>query len=454
MGLSIVILAAGQGTRMRSSKPKVLQPLAGRSLLDHVIDCAERLEAKQTHVVYGFGGDQVTEALQHRDVSWVLQAEQLGTGHAVAQAIPEVDDADAVLVLYGDVPLVQPETLSPLVEGAQSGSLVILSAELDNPHGYGRIVRNNRGVVQEIVEQKDASPEQQAINEINTGLLAAPAKHLRRWLSELSNENAQGEYYLTDIAAMAVADNVPLEAIVAKNVAETQGINDKIQLAEAEAAHRVFQARKLMTQGATLIDPNRIDVRGEVTLGQDVSIDIDVILEGNVELGDGVQVGPYCHLKDVVVGEGTKIESHSVLDTAKVGQRCSIGPFARIRPGTQLAEEAKVGNFVETKKANIGKGSKVNHLTYIGDSDIGTNVNVGAGTITCNYDGANKHQTVIGDNAFIGSGTQLVAPVTVGAGANIGAGSVITKDAPANQLTVGRGRQVTIEGWSRPQKKR
>ncbi|MEM7280798.1 MAG: bifunctional UDP-N-acetylglucosamine diphosphorylase/glucosamine-1-phosphate N-acetyltransferase GlmU [Pseudomonadota bacterium] len=453
MSLSIVILAAGQGTRMRSSKPKVLQPLAGRALLEHVIDCAEGLDADSVHVVYGFGGDQVTDALSHRKVSWVLQAEQLGTGHAVAQAMPNVSDDDCVLVLYGDVPLVRTETLDPLVQGAKAGSLVILSARLDNPHGYGRIVRNTDGVVQSIVEQKDASPDQQKINEINTGLLAVPAKHLRRWLGSLSNNNAQGEYYLTDVAEMAVKDGVAIEAIVAADVAETQGINDKIQLAEAESTYRQMRTRELMVSGATLLDPSRVDVRGNVTIGKDVTIDVDVILEGEVVLGDGVTVGPFSHLKDVSIGADSNIHSHSVLDQALVGQRCNIGPYARIRPGTELADQAKIGNFVETKKAQIGEGSKVNHLTYVGDSIIGQNVNVGAGTITCNYDGANKHQTVIGDDAFIGSGTQLVAPVTVGSGANIGAGSVITKDAPADTLTVGRARQVEIKGWTRPTKK-
>lgn len=453
MSLSIVILAAGQGTRMRSSLPKVLQPLANRPLLDHVIDCAEKLEAESIHVVYGFGGDEVKAQLAHRNVNWVLQAEQLGTGHAVAQAMPAISDDDIVLVLYGDVPLTSPDTLRPLIEGAKDDALVILSADLNDPTGYGRIVRDTGGQVQSIVEQKDTNDEQKRIREINTGLLAAPAKRLRGWLKNLKNENAQGEYYLTDIAEMAARDKVGLEAVKASNVEETQGINDKKQLAEAEAAYRKICAERLMREGATLIDPNRIDVRGEVTIDADVIIDVNVIFEGNVSLGAGVRVGPFSYLKDVSVGANTEILSHCVLDQAVVGKACTIGPFARLRPATELADKAKIGNFVETKKVKVGEGSKVSHLTYVGDALIGRDVNVGAGTITCNYDGVNKHKTVIGDGAFIGSGTQLVAPVTVAEGATIGAGSVITHDTPANTLTVARGRQVSLENWTRPAKK-
>jgi len=452
MELHVVILAAGQGTRMKSVRPKVLQLLAGRPLLAHVLSRAGGLGAHATHVVYGHGGDAVPAAFPGQDVSWVLQAQQLGTGHAVAQAMPHIPDEASVLVLYGDVPLVEPATLRPLVETASAGRLALLSVVLDDPTGYGRIVRDGDGRVHRIVEQKDASAGELAIREVNTGILAAPAGRLRKWLAGLSSDNAQGEFYLTDVVALAVGDGVTVDAFEASSVVEVLGVNDRAQLALLEAALRRHHAEALMAAGVTLADPGRVDVRGRLSCGRDVVIDVNAVFEGDVELGDGVTVGPNAWIRDARIGDGTRIHPNTIVDGADVGPGCEIGPFARIRPGTVLADGVKVGNFVETKKSRIGRGSKVNHLSYIGDSEIGAGVNVGAGTITCNYDGVNKHQTVIGDGAFIGSNTALVAPVSVGEGATIGAGSTISKDAPPDQLTVARGRQVTVKGWKRPAK--
>ena len=453
MDLHVVILAAGQGTRMKSDRPKVMQPLAGRPLLAHVLARAEGLGAHATHVVYGHGGDAVPKAFAESGVGWVLQAEQLGTGHAVAQAMPQVPDEAVVLVLYGDVPLVDPATLRPLVGAACAGRLALLSVVLDDPSGYGRIVRDGDGQVHRIVEQKDASPGELAIREVNTGILAAPAGRLRRWLAGLSSDNAQGEYYLTDVVALAVADGVAVEAAEAPSIVEVLGVNDRSQLALLEDALRRQHAEALMAAGVTLADPARIDVRGRLSCGRDVVIDVNAVFEGDVELADGVTVGPNAWIRDARIGAGVCIHPNTIVDGADVGPGCELGPFARIRPGTVLADGVKIGNFVETKKSRIGKGSKVNHLTYVGDAEIGAGVNVGAGTITCNYDGVNKHRTVIGDGAFIGSNTALVAPVTVGERATIGAGSTISKDAPSDQLTVARGRQVTVKGWKRPEKK-
>ncbi len=452
MPLSIVILAAGQGTRMHSRYPKVLQPLAGRPLLGHVLDTAARLDADDTHVVYGFGGDQVREALAERDVSWHEQAEQLGTGHAVMQALPAIADDHTVLVLYGDVPLIRDQTLSSLVDAAGSNRLGLLKVTKDNPTGYPRNVRDTAGNVQRIVEQRDATREEGAIREINTGLVACPARLLRGWLERLSNDNSQGEYYLTDIVGFAVADRVPVHTVSAPTVAETLGINDKLQLADAERALRSRIAGELLRAGVTLSDPDRIDVRGELICGQDVQIDINAVFEGRVKLGDGVRIGPNCYIRDAEIEDESQILANCVIEEAHFGPRCMIGPFARVRPATYLGSGVKLGNFVEVKKSNIAKGSKVNHLTYIGDTTMGEGVNVGAGTITCNYDGARKHQTVIEDGVFVGSGTQLLAPVRVGEGAFIGAGSVVSKDAPGGQLTVARARQVTIKSWKRPKK--
>ncbi len=453
MPLSIVILAAGQGTRMHSRLPKVLQRVAGRPLLGHVIDAAERVEADAIHVVYGFGGDVVREALSERNVSWHEQAEQLGTGHAVMQAMPAIPGDHTVLVLYGDVPLIRSQTLAGLVDAAGADRLGLLTVSMDNPTGYGRIVRDAAGAVQCIVEQRDATREQGAIREINTGLIACPAHLLAGWLDRLSNENSQGEYYLTDVVGFAVGDGVPVHTVSAPTVAETLGINDKIQLAEAEKALRERNAQKLLEAGVTLIDPARIDVRGHLECGQDVEIDVNVVFEGNVKLADGVRIGPNCHIRDTEIEDDTQVFANCVIEEAHFGPRCLIGPFARVRPATFLGSQVKLGNFVEVKKSTIAKGSKVNHLSYVGDTTMGQGVNVGAGTITCNYDGANKHQTVIEDGVFIGSGTQLVAPVTLGEGATIGAGSVISREAPAGKLTVARSRQHTIEGWKKPVKK-
>ncbi|UCC14061.1 MAG: bifunctional UDP-N-acetylglucosamine diphosphorylase/glucosamine-1-phosphate N-acetyltransferase GlmU [Gammaproteobacteria bacterium] len=453
MNLDVVILAAGQGTRMRSRLPKVLQPLAGRPLLAHVMDMAAGLTAARLHVVYGHGGDQVPARFPDRQVSWVEQPEQLGTGHAVEQAMPGIADDASVLVLYGDVPLVRPETADSLIEAATRG-VALLTVRMDDPTGYGRIVRDRDGRVTSIVEQKDADEDERSIDEVNTGLMAAPADRLRDWLSRLDDANAQGEFYLTDIVALAVADGVPVEAVQAGDAEEVMGVNDKVQLAEAEAAVRRRRVEELMRQGATVADPGRIDVRGQVTCGQDVFLDVGVVLEGEVRLDDRAHVGPYCVVRDSHVGEDAVIHPHSVVEGAGVGAACSVGPFARLRPGAQLETGAKVGNFVEVKNSRLGEGSKANHLSYVGDTTVGRDTNIGAGTITCNYDGANKHRTVIGDRVFIGSGVELVAPVEVEEGATIGAGSTISKRAPAETLTVARSRQVSIRGWKRPTKKK
>ena len=451
--LSVVILAAGQGTRMRSHLPKVLHSLAGRPLLGHVIGTAQALDAAAIHVVFGHGGEQVREALGLPAVNWIEQAEQLGTGHAVAQATPTVPADHRVLVLYGDVPLITAETLRHLVAAGGSGAVSLLTAELPDPQGYGRIVRGADGNVLGIVEQKEATPQQLAIHEINTGMMSAPAKNLQQWLARLDNDNAQGEYYLTDIIAMAVADGVAVHTVRAPSEDEILGVNDRVQLAYLERRYQLRQAEKLMRAGVTLSDPARIDIRGTVEAGLDVVVDIDVILEGRVVLGDNVQVGAHCLLKETEVGAGAVIHPHSVVEQAVIGPGCQVGPFARIRPDTVLEAGARVGNFVEIKKSTVGEGSKINHLSYVGDAIIGREANIGAGCITCNYDGANKHQTIVGDRAFIGSDTQLVAPVEVGADAVIGAGSTITRTAPPGELTVSRARQTTVRVWKRPQKK-
>ena len=452
MALHVLILAAGQGKRMKSAHPKVLQPLAGRPLLAHVLGRALGLGAHATHVIYGHGGDAVPAAFPDADVRWVLQAEQLGTGHAVAQAMPGIPDDATVLVLYGDVPLIEAATLRPLVEAARKDRLALLGVRLEDPTGYGRIIRDAGGRVVRIVEQKDASPAELRVTEVNTGILAAPAGRLRHWLAGLSNTNAQGEYYLTDVVAMAVADGVTVEAMLAPTVAEVLGINDRAQLAGLETALRARITAELMDAGVTLVDPARVDIRGRVECGRDVVIDVNAVFEGVVELGDDVSIGPNVIIRDSRLGAGCRVLPNTLIEGADIGPGCELGPYARLRPGAELAAGVKVGNFVEIKKSSLGEGSKVNHLSYIGDSEIGTRVNVGAGTITCNYDGANKHRTVIGDDAFIGSNTALVAPVEIGAGATIAAGSTVSKDAPPGELTVARSKQVTVRGWKRPVK--
>ena len=453
MKLEIIILAAGQGTRMRSTQPKVLHPIAGRPMLTHVIDTAHALQANRIHVVIGHGAEQVRETIDvAHGMEWPVQEQQLGTGHAVAQAMPKVDPDAMVLVLYGDVPLIRRETLQDLLNRAD-GQVGLLTVMFDNPKGYGRILRNSQNGVTAIVEERDASEAQRAICEVNSGILCAPAARLNEWLARLDNGNAQGEYYLTDIIAMAVADGVKVTGVCAQDPIEVSGINDRLQLATMERNYQQRQAEGLMREGLSLIDPARFDLRGELQHGSDVVVDANVIIEGKVVLGERVYIGPNCYLRDVEIGDDSVIAAMSHLDGACIGQRCQIGPFARIRPGTELAAEARVGNFVEVKKSRIGTGSKINHLSYIGDTEMGAGVNIGAGTITCNYDGANKHKTVIGDNAFIGSDTQLVAPVSVGAGATIGAGSTITSDAPAEALTLSRTKQRSLANWKRPEKK-
>ena len=454
MDLSVVILAAGQGKRMNSDLPKVLQPLAGRPLLAHVLDTASGLDAAATCVVYGHGGEQVPEAFRDRvGVRWVRQAEQHGTGHAVAQAMPQVPDDHLVLVLYGDVPLVRRETLARLVAEAGRDTLSLLSVVLPDPSGYGRIVRDGAGNVARVVEHKDANAKERAIHEANTGLMCVPAGRLRQWLAALRNDNAQGEYYLTDVVVAAVRAGLTVHAVVAPTVNEVLGVNDKLQLAELETAYRRQRAVELMLAGATIVDPARFDARGPLEVGRDVCIDVNVVFEGSVKLGDRVRIGPNVVIRDSEIGDDTVVFPNCVIDRARIGNECNIGPFARFRPSSTLAAGVHIGNFVEVKNSDIGPGSKANHLTYLGDTTVGEKVNVGAGTVTCNYDGANKWRTEIGDRAFIGSGAMLVAPVKIGAGATIGAGSTITRDTPDDKLTIERSRQVTIDNWARPVKK-
>ena len=452
MNLHVVILAAGQGTRMRSKLPKVLHPVAGKPMLGHVIDCARSLSPTRIHVVIGHGAELVREQLAAEDIHWVLQTEQLGTGHAVAQALPGTEGADQVLVLYGDVPLLRAETLAQLSSQAGAQALGMLTVALADPTGYGRILRNEAGEVQAIVEQKDASAEQLRIREGNTGIMALPGKHAARWLGSLSNQNAQGEYYLTDVVAMAVAEQIPVEVAHAVDEYEVLGANNRVQLAVLEAEYRRRQAERLMTEGVSLADPARIDVRGDVRVGRDISIDINVVLEGRVVIEDDVIIESNCVLRDCHIGAGSHIKAFSHIDGAELATGCDVGPYARLRPGTRLQAGAKIGNFVETKKADIGAGAKVNHLSYIGDAVVGPDVNIGAGTITCNYDGANKHLTTIEEGAFIGTNTALVAPVTIGARATTAAGSTITANVPADTLAVSRARQRNIDGWKRPTK--
>jgi bifunctional UDP-N-acetylglucosamine pyrophosphorylase/glucosamine-1-phosphate N-acetyltransferase len=452
MQLSVVILAAGQGKRMNSDLPKVLQPLAGRPLLHHVIGTARDLRPTNIYVVYGHGGAQVQAALGAENVEWILQADQLGTGHAVMQAMCVIPDDHTVLVLYGDVPMIRTATLTKLVAAAAEGALSLLSVHLDDPAGYGRIVHNAAGQVRAIVEQKDASPEQLRIREVNSGLMAAPAGRLREWLLALGRDNAQREYYLTDVVAGAVQSGDRVVAVRCVNAAEVMGVNDKLQLAQVEASYRRERADELMLAGATLADPARIDIRGDVDVGRDVFIDVNAVLIGTVRLGKGVKIGPNCVISNSEIGAGTEVFANSVIDHASVAENCRIGPFARVRPETILHRDVHIGNFVEIKSSEIGAGSKANHLSYVGDARVGSGVNVGAGSITCNYDGQNKWPTLIEDRAFIGSGSMLVAPVRIGAGATIGAGSTITQNAPSGELSLTRAKQTAVAGWKRPAK--
>ena len=453
MGLSVIILAAGQGTRMCSELPKVLQLLAGRPMLAHVIDTSHALGSGDIAVVYGYGGELVPHTCGGDGSRWVQQAEQLGTGHAVQQAMPETPDGNQVLVLYGDVPLLTAATLQRLIDATAKNEVSLLTVDLDDPAGYGRITRVD-GNVTAIIEEKDASVEQRAVTEINTGVMLGPGKKLKDWLNAIDNNNAQGEYYLTDVVALAVADGVTVNGVKANEWVEVMGINDKKQLAEAERALQARQVNELMQQGVGFADPSRVDIRGKLTCGKDVFIDVNAVFEGDVSLGDGTRVESNNLIRDCELGIGTIVHSNCHLEGAATGDNCEIGPFARLRPGAVLANNVKVGNFVEIKKSTVADGSKVNHLTYIGDTEIGTDVNVGAGTITCNYDGVNKYKTTIGDNVFIGSGVNLVAPVEIGKGATIGAGSTITKPVAEDQLAVERSKQVSVPGWKRPTKKK
>lgn len=455
--LNIVILAAGQGKRMQSDLPKVLHRIAGKPMLAHVLDNARQLRPDRIVVVTGHGAERVQAAFQGQDdITFVLQSPQQGTGHAVQQGLPHLlggeAASDATLVLYGDVPLVQPDTLRRLLD-ARGGGLALLTETVADPAGYGRIMRNDAGDVLRIVEHKDASDAERAIREVNTGIVAAPTAQLRDWLGRISNDNAQGEYYLTDIVALSVSDNVPVRAAQPSAGWETLGVNSRAQQAELERAWQRELARRLLESGVTLADPDRFDLRGELICGRDVFIDVGCVFEGRVELADGVHVGPHCVLRNAVIGGATRIDAYTHIDEATVAGDARLGPYARLRPGAQIGPQAHVGNFVEIKKSVLGAGSKANHLAYIGDADIGERVNVGAGTITCNYDGVNKYRTVIEDDAFIGSDSQLVAPVTVGRGATLAAGTTLTRDAPAGKLTLSRVGQTTVEGWRRPQKK-
>ncbi|QHS10388.1 bifunctional UDP-N-acetylglucosamine diphosphorylase/glucosamine-1-phosphate N-acetyltransferase GlmU [Sinimarinibacterium sp. NLF-5-8] len=450
--LHCVVLAAGQGTRMKSALPKVLQPIGGQPMLAHVIDTARALLAT-THVVYGHGGEQVQAFFaEQTQLHWAHQAEQKGTAHAVQQAMPQIPDDATVLILYGDVPLIRAATLQSLLAQV-GGGLAVLTVQLSNPTGYGRIVRNAGRQVQGIVEEKDANAAQKAITEVNTGVMAASAQRLRAWLSRIGNANANGEFYLTDVVALAVADGVTVNTVSASSAEEVEGANDRIQLARLERAYQRREVENLMHQGVRMADPARVDIRGRVMAGRDVFLDVGCILEGEVTLGDNVHIGAYSMVRDSEIGADTQIEAHSILDRARVGKACQIGPFARLRPQAQIGDEAHVGNFVEIKKTTLGARSKANHLAYLGDGEVGSDVNIGAGTIFCNYDGANKHLTVIEDGAFIGSDSQLVAPVRVGRGATVGAGSTIAKDVPAGGLTICRAReQKTFANWQRPRK--
>lgn len=463
MNIDVVILAAGQGTRMKSALPKVLHPVAGKPMVQHVIDSALALSNHQDdqkskadiglHLVVGHGADQVKDQVKNDNIKWVHQTEQLGTGHAALQALPGLVEQSTTLILYGDVPLIKSSTLAGLLDIAQRGAVALLTVELDDATGYGRIVRSREGEVTAIVEHKDATEDQRMINEINTGIMAVPTALLQRWLPQLKDDNAQQEYYLTDIIGFAAHDGITVDTAHPEDSEEVQGVNNRMQLAELERYYQKQRAIELMTAGVTLVDPARLDIRGSVNTGKDVFIDANVIFEGDVTLGNNVTIGANCIIKNATIADGAVIHPNSMIDDSHVSENCNIGPYARLRPGTQLAKGAKIGNFVETKKSTIGEGSKVNHLTYIGDAEIGKGVNVGAGTITCNYDGVNKYKTQLDDGVFIGSNSSLVAPVHIQAGATVGAGSTVTQDVGEDELAVGRGKQRNISGWKKPTKK-
>lgn len=453
MSLQIIILAAGQGKRMLSQTPKVLHQLAGKPMLSRVVETAQQLNPNAVHIIYGNGGEQIRNALSHLNANWVLQEQQLGTGHAVLQALPHLPENAQVLILSADVPLIQADTLKALIECSHQAPLSLLLATVENPTGLGRIIRNQEGKIRAIVEEKDATAEQKQIKEIYSGICCVQADYLRRWLPALGNHNAQGEYYLTEIISLAVAENLPIASLHAANSAEIQGVNDRAQLHQLERIWQQNFAQKLLHAGVSIADINRIDVRGNLRCGEDVFIDVNSVFSGDVVIGRGSRIGPNCVLNNVRLGENCEIFANSVLENCDIANNCHIGPFARLRPGTKLADHCKIGNFVETKNAVFDEGSKANHLSYLGDVDIGKKVNIGAGTITCNYDGVNKHKTIIEDGAFIGSDTQLVAPLTIGANATIGAGSTIRRNAPAGELTLSENKQRTITGWKRPVKK-
>ncbi|HHW7520423.1 bifunctional UDP-N-acetylglucosamine diphosphorylase/glucosamine-1-phosphate N-acetyltransferase GlmU [Mannheimia haemolytica] len=451
--LSVVILAAGKGTRMYSDLPKVLHPVAGKPMVKHVIDTAKQLDAQQIHLIYGHGADLLKARLSEEPVNWVFQAEQLGTGHAMQQAAPFFADDENIVMLYGDAPLITKATLERLIAAKPENGIALLTVELENPTGYGRIIRENGSVVA-IVEQKDANEAQLKVKEVNTGVMVASGASFKKWLKNLNNNNAQGEYYITDVIAMANQEGFKVQAVQATEFMEVEGANNRLQLAALERFYQKREAEKLLLAGVTIIDPSRFDLRGTVTHGKDVQIDVNVILEGEIKLGNNVKIGAGCVLKNCEIGDNVEIKPYSVIENSIVGAKSAIGPFSRLRPGAELAEETHIGNFVEIKKATIGKGSKVNHLTYVGDAEIGKECNIGAGVITCNYDGANKFKTIIGDNVFVGSDSQLIAPVTIASGSTIGAGATVTKDIAENELVISRVPQRHIQGWQRPTKKK
>ena len=452
MTFSVVILAAGKGTRMKSSLPKVLHPVGGKPMVQRIIDTVRQIGADQINLIYGHGADQLQHTLAHNKLNWCLQAEQLGTGHAVQQALPHITDEEDVLILVGDAPLINATTLKQLFEVKQQADLALLTVHLDDPTGMGRIIRQGEQVIA-IVEHKDANEQQLKITEINTGMMIMGGKDLKRWLSQLNNNNSQGEFYLTDVIAMAAAEGKTIKASHPGSAVEVEGINNRMQLAKIERAFQLAQAHDLMSKGVTLLDPQRFDLRGDLVVGQDIVIDVNVVIQGTVSIGSNVSIGPNCVLIDCQIGDGAVIEANSIIEQANVATGCQVGPFARLRPGTVLLENAKVGNFVELKKTTLGVGSKANHFTYLGDTLVGSKANIGAGTITCNYDGVNKFKTEIGDGAFIGSNSSLVAPLSIGKNATVGAGSTITKSIADEELAIARGKQRNIEGWQRPLKK-